>query len=218
MIDIGEWYTYIRAMFMAGQAADAAAEAYNGWISPDFARDLFFTALTFGIGWIFSLRASKGRLKGRIIDELIQSQRELVGRAYPDQRGGRWRSDDQRDVWMLDPFVARIKFLISSLSEEKSLSEKELSLLENYVVTLEDFISQWAKTTRRMTTYHYKYKTSYHALRAAVKALGLKKMKRLAGLMPKDDLLDGGGKETAAPALFGDESGVPPNGAMAPAE
>ncbi len=215
MIDIGDLYSYIRAMFMAGQAASAVPDE---WISPDFARDLFFTALTFGIGWVFSLRASKGRLKGRIIDELIQSQRELVGRAYPEARGGKWRANEQREVWMLDPFVARIKFLISSLSEEKSLSEKELSLLENYVVALEDFISQWAKTYARQTAYNERYKVSYHALRAAVKALGLKKMKRLQGLMPKDDLLDGARKEAAAEPLFADDPPSVTNGGLAPAE
>lgn len=214
-IDFGELYTYVRAMFMAGTVADDLPESV---ISPDFARDLFFTALTFAIGWVFSLRASKGRLKGRIIDELIQSQRELVGRAYPEARGGKWRANEQREVWMLDPFVARIKFLISSLAEEKSLNEKELSLLENYVVALEDFISQWAKTYARQTAYNERYKVSYHALRAAVKALGLKKMRRLQGLMPKDDLLDGARKETTTSQLFPSEGASGSNGSIAPAE
>lgn len=216
MIDIGDVYSYVRAMFMAGKAAEGLPD---GWISPDFARDLFFTALTFGIGWAFSLRASKGRLKGRIIDELLQSQRELVGRAYPEVRGGKWRANDQREVWMLDPFVARIKFLISSLSEEKSLNEKELSLLENYVVALEDFIGQWAKTWARQQAYKERYKVSYYALREAVKALGLKKMKRLQGLMPKDDLLDGVKKEAAAEPLFKAETAAKAvDGELAPAE
>ncbi len=216
MIDIGDAYSYVRAMFMAGKAAEGLPD---GWISPDFARDLFFTGLTFGIGWVFSLRASKGRLKSRIIDELLQSQRELVGRAYPEVRGGKWRANDQREVWMLDPFVARIKFLISSLAEEKSLNEKELSLLENYVVALEDFIGQWAKTWARQHAYNERYRVSYHALRAAVKALGLKKMKRLQGLMPKDGLLDGARKEAAAEPLFKAETGPKAvDGELAPAE
>jgi len=187
-------------------------------LTPDFTRDMLFTAATFFIGWVFSLRASKGRLKGRIIGELIMSQRELVTRAYPEVREGRWRMADSRETWMLDPFVARIKFLIASLQEEKNLSLKQLDYLERYVSTLEDFIAQWANSSRRGANFHYKYRQSYIALREAVKALGLNQMKRLSGLMPRDELLNGlveaqGGQDVLKP-LFG----VPGGGQPATAE
>lgn len=207
-----DWHAllkFAREMFLRPDGAE---------LSPDFARDIAFTGLTFVIGWVFSLRASKGRLKGRIIGELIMSQRELVTRAYPEVRDGRWRMADSREVWMLEPFVARIKFLIASLQEEKNLGLKQLDYLERYVSTLEDFIAQWANTSRRGATFHYKYRQTYIALREAVKALGLHQMKRLGGLMPRDELLNGlveaqGGQDVLKP-LFG----VPGGGQPAPAE
>ncbi len=188
-MDVSTYLEFLRRMFLSDTETFA--------LTPDFTRDIVFTAVTFAIGWLLSLRASKGRLKNRIIDELILSQRELVGRAYPEQRDQRWKANDTRELWMLDPFVARINFLIASLREEKSLNNKQLALLENYVVALEGFIAVWTRTWARRNGYHEAYKTSYNALRSAVISLGLKRMSRLKGLMPKDSLLDGLAKETA---------------------
>lgn len=166
-------------------------------LTPDFTRDIIFTAATFLIGWMLSQRASKQRLKNRIIDELILMQRELVGRAYPEVRNEKWKANEDRKPWMLDSFVSRIRFLTASLSEEKSLNQKQLALLENYVVALEAFILCWSKTWARKEVYHETYKVTYTTFRAGVTELGLSHMKRLNGLMPKDSLLSGLAKETA---------------------
>lgn len=166
-------------------------------LTPDFTRDIIFTLATFFIGWALSQRASKDRLKNRIIDELILMQRELVGRAYPEVRNDKWKANDARQPWMLDSFVSRIRFLTASLTEEKSLNQKQLALLENYVVALEAFILTWSKTWARKDAYNQAYRVTYTTFRAGVTELGLKHMRRLNGLMPKDSLLSGLAKETA---------------------
>lgn len=166
-------------------------------LTPDFTRDILFTATTFLIGWVLAQKASKDRLKSRIIDELILMQRELVGRAYPEVRGDKWKANEDRQPWMLDSFVARIRFLTASLADEKSLNQKQLALLENYVIALETFILTWSKTWARKEAYNQAYKVTYTTFRSAVTELGLKHMKRLNGLMPKDQLLSGLAKETA---------------------
>lgn len=188
-VDFSTYLDFLKRMFLSD------TESFS--LNPDLVRDIVFTAVTFLIGWMLSLKASKHRLKSRIIDELILSQRELVGRAYPEVRGTKWKASDNRETWMLDPFVARIKFLISSLSEEKSLNQKQLALLENYVVSLDAFITNWARTWARRDAYHESYRVTYNTFRAAVTDLGLHQTKRLNGLMPKDSLLSGLAKETA---------------------
>lgn len=189
VVDFATYIDFLKRMFLSD------TETFT--LNPDLVRDIVFTAITFFIGWMLSLKASKHRLKSRIIDELILSQRELVSRAYPETRDIKWRANDDRQVWMLDPFVARIKFLISSLSEEKSLNQKQLALLENYVVALEAFIVCWSKTWARKASYHESYRVTYNTFRAAVLDLGLHQTRRLNGLMPKDSLLSGLAKETA---------------------
>lgn len=188
-VDFSTYLDFLKRMFLSD------TESFS--LNPDLVRDIVFTLVTFLLGWAMSLKASKQRLKSRIIDELILSQRELVARAYPETRNLKWKANDDREVWMLDPFVARIKFLISSLSEEKSLNQKQLALLENYVVALEAFIACWANTWARKSTYNESYKVTYNTFRAAVIDLGLHQTRRLNGLMPKDSLLSGLAKETA---------------------
>lgn len=192
-MDFASYLDFLKRMFLSDTETFA--------LTPDFARDIVFTAVTFFIGWILAQKASKDRLKNRIIDELILMQRELVGRAYPEVRGEKWKANEDRKPWMLDSFVARIRFLTASLADEKSLNQKQLSLLENYVVALEAFIVSWSKTWARKESYHETYKVTYNTFRAAVTQLGLGQLKRLNGLMPKDSLLSGLAKETANMAV-----------------
>lgn len=186
-MDFATYIDFLKRMFLSD------TETFT--LNPDLVRDIVFTAVTFFIGWALSLKASKHRLKSRIIDELLLSQRELVVRAYPETRDGRWKAGDVREVWMLDPFVARIRFLVVSLQEEKSLKLNQLDLLERYVSALEDFIAEWARTRARRATYHYKYEQSYRRMREAAVGLGLHQTKRLNGLMPRDELMNGIGKD-----------------------
>lgn len=169
----------------------------------EMAQEAVAALVVFVLGWFASNRGSRKRQKKRIIDELILSQRELVGRAYPELRRGKWEQMGEREAWMLDPFVARIRFLIGSLDEEGALELRELDTLERYVTTVEDFVAKWARTRNRTEAYHSIYEVSYRALVQAVKALGLNQNRRLAGLLPKDPFLDngsGGSTSGAGPA------------------
>jgi len=183
----------------------------SGLPSPDVLLGLVFTAVSFAIGWMASFRGSHRRTKARVIDELILSQSELMARAYPKV----WRQSDTREAWMLDPFVARLRFLYSSVSETKSLSNKQLDLIENYVMRVQEFIAKWEETQTRRDGYHYTYQVTYHALRAATKALGLKEQRRLTGLLPVSDGLFG--VSTPLPSNDQSRSGLV-SVAMRPAE
>lgn len=183
----------------------------SGLPSPDVFLGIIFTALSFAIGWMASFRGSHRRTKARVIDELILSQSELMARAYPKV----WRQGDTREAWMLDPFVARLRFLYSSVSETKSLGNKQLDLIENYVLRVQEFIAKWEETQSRRDSYHYTYQMTYYALRAATKALGLKEQRRLTGLMPVSDGLFG----VSTPPPSNDPSRLQlVRGAMTPAE
>lgn len=163
------------------------------WVfNKEMAQESIAALVVFALGWLASARGSRKRQKKRIVDELILSQRELVGRAYPELRGGKWQQMGEREAWMLDPFVARIRFLIGSLDDEGSLTLRELDALERYISTVEDFIVKWARTHNRTQAYHSIYEVSYRALVQAVRELGLNQTRRLAGLLPKDPFLDNG--------------------------
>lgn len=168
----------------------------DGFPDPDVVRTIGFTVATFVTGWLASLSGTHRRARQRVINELILSQSELRTRAWPKS----WRMTDAREAWMLDPFVARLRFLYASVSETKSLSGKQLDLVDNYIKRVEDFIEKWEETQVRRDSYRYAYDQTYHALRAAAKALGLKDNARFTGLgSPKDELF-GGAPPSAAPA------------------
>ena len=186
-----------------------------GDVLKNFPSDAIAAVVTYCLGWVVSLRVGRQRRKDRIVDELILSQRELVKRAYPQLHGEVWRENAQREGWMLDPFVARIEFLIASMREDKALTLREIDLLEVYVAAKRRFIEKWCETRRRGEAYHQAYRESYYAMRTAAKALGLNQMKRLRGLMPRDDLLDGG---SPPPAVTPSAPPKPSNGGLAPAE
>jgi hypothetical protein len=182
----------------------------DGFPDPDIARNIGFTVATFIIGWLASLSGTHRRARQRVINELILSQSELRTRAWPKS----WRMTDVREAWMLDPFVARLRFLYASVSETKSLSGKQLGLVDNYIKRVEDFIEKWEETQVRRDSYRYAYDQTYHALRAAAKALGLKDNARFTGLgSPKDELFGGSPAPSAAPAPQGARPGL-----WAPAE
>lgn len=182
----------------------------DGLPDPDVARNIGFTLATFIIGWLASLSGTHRRARQRVVNELILSQSELRTRAWPKS----WRMTDVREAWMLDPFVARLRFLYASVSETKSLTGKQLGLVDNYIKRVEDFIEKWEETQVRRDSYRYAYDQTYHALRAASKALGLKDNSRFTGLGSPADGLFGGTTPSAAPASQGARPGL----GWAPAE
>ncbi|MFT3722747.1 MAG: hypothetical protein QM773_04090 [Hyphomonadaceae bacterium] len=174
--------------------------------SPDVVLGIVFTIISFAIGWMASFRGSRKRVRAQVIDELILSQSELKARAYPKV----WRQGDTREAWMLDPFVARLRFLYSSVNEAKSLTRRQLDFIEAYMMRVQEFIEKWENTESRRDAYHYMYEQTYIALRTATKELGLKEMRRLGGLArPQESLF-------SAPQT--PPRSNPPFAAVAPAE
>jgi hypothetical protein len=141
--------------------------------------------VSFVLGWMVSLSGTHSRLKTRVINELILSQSELKARAWP----AAWRRDGVREAWMLDPFLARIRFLHDNLAETKSLKGKQLDLIEAYTMRVEEFITKWSETQHRTESYRDAYAQTYHMMRAATRALGLKENNRYSGLAPPSDEL-----------------------------
>ena len=160
----------------------------SGLPSPDVFLGLVFTALSFGIGWMASRSGSKRKLKAQVVDELIMSHSELKTRAYPT----RWRENDMRETWMLEPFVARLKFLHATLHQSGGLKRSELDAIEYYVMRVEEFIERWAEVERRTERYHDMFSVAYHGLREAVRQIDDSQTRRLAGLgRPQDILFNG---------------------------
>ena len=201
--DVGDIPRFMRRMFFTSD------KGFD--ISPDMARDVFLTILTFGFGWLFSLKAILGKRRARLIEEVILSQRELVKRAYPELHGEKWREAGDRQPWMLDPFIGRIDFLVASMREDRIIKPKQETLLDHYTKTKREFTERWANAKKRGAGYHEAYKVTYHAMRGALRELGFDDPKRLNGLMPKDDLFDSGPKDPPPrpPAPNGDGSHPP---------
>lgn len=154
---------------------------------PDMARNALLTTITFGFGWILSLRGSSRRLKQRIVDELLMTQRELARRAYPDEYGGEWRQADPREVWMLAPLVSRIQFLVATLNDERSVSKDARTLMDVYVESVTDFIAEWSITKTRFigADFETKFLRTYDVLVAVARAIGPLESSKTRGLLPK---------------------------------
>lgn len=179
--------------------------AADGLPKSDVVLNVVFTVATFIIGWVVSLGGSNTRLRTRVINELLMAQSELRARAWPST----WRMNDTREAWMLDPFVARIRFLYASVSEDKTLTRRQLDLIEHYIARVQDFIETWEVTQVRRERYRQSYNQTYHAMRAAARALGCKDASRFSGLGLPDSSLFGDGTPALQPA---------PRPGIAPAE
>lgn len=176
----GDIQTYLARTFMDPEG--------SGLPSPDVFLGVVFTALSFAIGWAASRSGAKRKLKAQIVDELILSHSELRSRAYPS----RWREGDIRESWMLEPFVARLKFLHATLHQAGGLKRSQLDAIEYYVMRVEEFIEKWAETARRGESYRYKFGVAYNGLREAVRQIDDSQIRRLAGLgAPQDTLFSG---------------------------
>lgn len=155
------------------------------WPSRDVILGLVFTALSFGVGWAASRRAGRKRMRSRLADELILSQREMARRAYPDDFDGIWRRDDERSQWMLEPFATRLRFVISNLGEDRAVSSRARELCDVYVEKVIDFISLWSHVKTRKARYDYRFFVMHDAFVAALTALGPRDGKKLRGIVPK---------------------------------
>lgn len=187
---------------------------WNGFLAPSVTQGIVFTAVSFVLGWMVSLSGTHRRLKTRVINELILSQSELKARAWPAV----WRRDGVREAWMLDPFLARIRFLNDNLAETKSLNRKQLDLIEAYTMRVEEFIEKWAETMNRTESYRDAYAQTYHMMRAATRALGLKENKRYGGLAPPSDELFNAPPPSAPAPVTPPEAPQGFSGGLVPAE
>lgn len=153
----------------------------------EMARNALLTVVTFTFGWLLSLRGSRRKLRERIVDELLMTQRELARRAYPDEYGGQWRQDDPREIWMLAPLVSRIQFLVATLNDEKSISKDARTLMDVYVESVTDFIAEWARTRTRFNgaAFETKFLKTYDLVIAVAKSLGPLESSKRRGLVPK---------------------------------
>lgn len=154
---------------------------------PDLARNALLTGVTFLFGWIVSLRGSRRKMRERIVDELLMTQRELGRRAYPDEFGGEWRQDDPREIWMLAPLVSRIQFLVATLNDEKSVSRDTRTLMDVYVESVTDFIAEWARTKTRFNgaSFESKFLKTYDLVIVVAKSIGPLESGKRRGLLPK---------------------------------
>jgi hypothetical protein len=178
----------------------------SGLPSPDVFLGIVFTALSFAIGWAASRSGAKRKLKAQVVDELILSHSELRARAYP----ARWKESDVRETWMLEPFVARLKFLHATLHQSGALKRSQLDSVEYYIMRVEEFIEKWAEVSRRNENYHYMFGVAYKGLRDAVKRIDDSQLRRLAGLgRPKDALFSGPAPSSPTPQPVANAGLVP---------
>jgi hypothetical protein len=149
------------------------------FFSADFYREFVVAVFIYLIGWASSLRSARGRLKARIIDELVLAQRELFKRAYPET----WNENATRENWMLSPFLDRISFVAFNLKQEGQLSASETRTLEAYLSLVEEFIAQWSVTKRRRSNYDDKYEAAFAALRDFLEMVAPRQVRRIDGLI-----------------------------------
>ena len=154
---------------------------------PDLARNALLTGITFLFGWIVSLRGSRRKMKERVVDELLMTQREIARRAYPDEYGGEWRQDDPREIWMLAPLVSRIQFLVATLNDGKSVSRDTTTLMDVYVESVTDFIAEWSRTKTRFNgaAFETKFLKTYDLVIAVAKSIGPLESSKRRGLLPR---------------------------------
>lgn len=175
-MNLDAYLDFLKRMFLSNTETFA--------LTPDFTRDLVFTGATFLIGWILSLRASRSRLKSRLIDELIMAQREMSRRAYPDDFGEVWSLADRRTEYMLQPFVDRLRFLSANIADEKGITSRGKTAVELYMQSVSNFIVHWAKGGPRTERYEYLFLQTHRMFRNAMKELGNQDHAKLRGTVP----------------------------------
>lgn len=166
------WSKFMRNVFRGD------GEALFGVVGADMVREVVAAGLIFILGWIFARRANKRQQKERLVDELIVAERELTERAYPEH----WSSNDRRDVWMLNPFLERLKFVFSNIKDQRILTKKQEDLIEEYFFSVEKFLIQWSQTRSRGLSYNTRFQDTFEKLHAIVDQMSRAHMGRLARL------------------------------------
>ena len=183
-----DWIDFGRAVFH-----DPESPAF---FSADFAREFVVAVFIFLIGWAASLRSARGRMKARLIDELVLSQRELFKRAYPPN----WNENDVRERIMLQPFADKVEFIIFNLKSENQMGASEIADLENYHQSVLEFIDVWARVRRRSRKYDAAYEATFASLNNFLDRFAPRHVRRISGLI---DRAANGAETDQSGELFG---------------
>lgn len=150
----------------------------RGFPSVEVSRTIAFTLITFMGGWIVSKAASRKKIKARLLEDVISTQRELFYRAYPSN----WKRDDLREERTLRPLIERMRFLVFSLKEEYKFGEGDLRLIDAYIARIEDFVGLWARAQHRTNRYDDAYESCYASLIAIIEIIAPRQVSRVADL------------------------------------
>ncbi|MED5549375.1 MAG: hypothetical protein VX529_08445 [Pseudomonadota bacterium] len=111
----------------------------------------------------------KQRVRQRIGSEIVSVQRRLYERANPIDG---WRGNDQRNDWMLEPFVQHID-LLKHLADQERLSARVKTALEDYRDKADVFVKAWAQArARHRGNFWVHYDASLEAGREVLRRLG----------------------------------------------
>lgn len=140
--------------------------------------EIVAAVFVFAIGWFFARGKNKRLQKDRMVDELIVAQRELTERAYPEL----WRESDRRDVWMLNPYLERLKFVFANIKDQRVLNRLQEDLVESYFFSVEKFLIQWSQTRRRGVHYNTRFQDTFDELYQVVENVSKGHLDRLGRL------------------------------------
>lgn len=155
-----------------------AVTSGSNFFGPEILRELIAASVVFLLGWFLARGKNKRAQKERMVDELIVAQRELIERAYPEQ----WGEKDRRDVWMLNPYLERLKFVFANIKDQKVLRRAQEDLIEEYFFSVEKFLIQWSQTKRRGHSYNTRFQDTFEKLHDVVVAVSKAHLERLSRL------------------------------------
>jgi hypothetical protein len=150
----------------------------RGFPGVDVARTIGFTLITFIGGWLASKAASRKKIKARLLDDLISTQRELFHRAYPRD----WKRGEKREEFTLRPLIERMRFLVFSLKEEHRFGAGDLRLIDAYIARMEEFVALWTRALHRSSKYDDAYDSCLGSLIAIVEITSPRQVSRVAEL------------------------------------
>lgn len=150
----------------------------RGLPNVDVARTIGFTLITFIGGWLVSRAASRKKIKARLLDDLVSTQRELFYRAYPRD----WKRGDKREEYTLRPLIERMRFLVFSLKEEHKFSPGDLRLIDAYIARMEEFVALWTRALHRSSKYDDAYDSCLGSLIAIIEITSPRQVSRVEEL------------------------------------
>lgn len=148
------------------------------FVGPELFQEVAAALIVFTVGWFAAKGKSKRHHKERMVDELIIAQRELMERAYPEH----WSSKGRRDIWMLNPYLERLKFVFVNIKDENALTKKQQMFIEEYFFSVEKFLIQWSQTRSRGPSYNSRFQDTFVKLHDVVLHVSKSDLDRLARL------------------------------------